>query len=358
MNTINYNLKNLFIAVVAVLTISSCTKDKQFVPLPPVRSGYYILNEGGFRSNNSTLSYYNLENGSVVNSFFAQKNGRGLGDTGNDIQVYGSKMYIVVNASNTVEVVDAKTVKSIKRLDLKNNGVGRQPRYIVFNKNRAFVSSFDGTVAVIDTTTLAIEKYITVGLNPEQMAIANNKLYVANSGGLDFVNEIYDKTVSVIDLNTLTELKKIEVVVNPVGVTASADGKVYVKSVGNYGTVKAALTIIDSKTDLVKSTKEFSAKNMVINGDKAYFLSGNGIMLYDLISDVVLKDNIIKDVSDEAKISTPYGLTYDFVNKQFFVCDAKDYGSNGEVFCFGEDGKLRYKITAGIIPNKIIFLNK
>jgi len=354
MKTINYNLKTLFIAVLAVLAISSCKKDEPYVELPPVRSGFYILNEGGFMSNNASLSYYNLENSSVLNGFFAQKNGRGLGDTGNDAQIYGSKMYIVINGSNTVEVVNAKTVQSIKKLDFKNNGVGRQPRYVVFNKNKAFVSSFDGTVAVIDTASLTIEKYITVGRNPEQMAIANNKLYVANSGGLGYPNN-FDKTISVIDLSTLVELKKIDVALNPFGVTTSTDGRVYITSKGDYDKVNAALTIIDSKTDLVKSTKEFSGTRMVINGDRADFVAGKGVMLYDMVNDVVLKNNLI---SDNTVITEPYSLNYDDVNKQIFVTDAKNYAINGEVFCFGEDGKLRYKFTAGVIPTKIIFLNK
>lgn len=353
MKTIYFNLKTLLILVVTAFAISSCSKDEEQNELPVVRSGYYILNEGGFNSNNASLSYYNLENESVVNGFFAQKNGRGLGDTGNDVKIYGSKMYIVVNASNTVEVVDAKTVKSIKQLDFKNNGVGRQPRYIIFNKNKGFISSYDGTIAVLDTATLAIEKFITVGRNPEQMAIANNKLYVANSGGLDYPN--YDNTVSVVDLNTLNELKKITVAVNPNGVTSTTDGRVYVKSTGNYGTVKPTLTIIDSNTDLVKSSKEFTGSKMTVDGDNAYFLSGKGIMLYDLRNDAISKDNIIVDGT---LIATPYGLNYDNVNKEFFVCDAKNYASNGEVFCFGIDGKLKYKFTAGVIPNTVVFLNK
>lgn len=355
MRTINYNLKTLFIALVAVITITSCSKDDNPVELPVVRSGYYILNEGGFNSNNSSLDYFSLDNQSLTSNFFAQKNKRGLGDTGNDAQIYGSKMYIVMNASNTVEVVDAKTVTSIKQLDFKNNGVGRQPRYIVFNKNKAFVSSFDGTVAVIDTATLAIEKYITVGRNPEQMAIANNKIYVANSGGQDFPN--YDKTVSVIDLNTLTEIKKITVIENPRGVTATADGRVYVKSTGNYGDVKASLSIIDSKTDLVTSSKEFSGSGMTIVGDKAYFLTSKGIKEYDLKTETVTNENILK--GDEWKsITTAYGLSYDKINKEFFVTDAKNYSISGEVFCFGENGNFKYKVTAGIIPSSVIFLNK
>ncbi len=353
MKKINYNLKTLFIAVLAVLTISSCTKDDNYEALPEVRSGFYILNEGGYNSNNASLSFYNLENGSVVNGFFAQKNGRGLGDTGNDIQIYGSKMYIVVNASNTVEVVDAKTVKSIKQLDFKNNGVGRQPRYIVFNKNKAFVSSYDGTVAVIDTTSLAIEKYITVGRNPEQMAISNNKIYVANSGGLDYPN--YEKTVSVIDLTTLAVTKTIEVVMNPGSVTATSDGRIYVKSTGNYDDIKPSLTIIDSNTDLVTSTKEFTGGGMTIVGDKAYFLKAKGIMEYDLNTDQVVRENIITDNTDY-KIG--YGLSYDQVNQLFFVCDAQSYSGTGAVLCYNKEGELLYKVNAGVLPSSVIFLNK
>jgi len=344
--------KLLAFALVAT-SIFSCSKDEGIIEIPEVRSGFYILNEGGFNSNNSSLDFYNLENSSLTSSFFAQKNGRGLGDTGNDAQIYGSKMYIVMNASNTVEVVDAKTVKSIKQLDFKNNGKGRQPRYVVFNKNKAFVSSYDGTIAVIDTASLSIEKYITVGRNPEQMAIANNKLYVANSGGLDYPN--YDKTVSVVDLNTLVEIKKIIVTENPGGVTATADGRIYVKSTGNYSNIKPTLTIIDSSTDEVKSAKEFSGGKMTVVGDKAYFLTSTGIKEYDLKTDLMSKENII---SDGTTFKITYGLSYDKVNQQFFVCDAQSYSGTGVVYCFDKNGKMLYKTNAGVLPSKVIFLSK
>jgi YVTN family beta-propeller protein len=335
------------------VTLFSCAKEEEVVELPEVRSGFYILNEGGFNSNNSSLDFYNLENSSLVSNFFTQKNSRGLGDTGNDAQVYGSKLYIVVNASNTVEIVNAKTAVSIKQLDFKINGKGRQPRFVIFNKNKAFVSSYDGTVAVIDTTSLAIEKYIQVGRNPEQMAIANNKIYVANSGGLDYPN--YDKTVSVIDLATLTVTKTITVVENPRGVTATADGKVYVKSTGNYGTIKASLSIIDSNTDLVISSKEFTGSKMTIVGEKAYFLASTGIREYDLKTDAITKENMI---TDGTTYKIGYGLNYDKVNQQFFVCDAQTYSGTGVVLCFDKNGKLLYKVNAGVLPNNVIFLNK
>ncbi|WP_442794714.1 YncE family protein [Pelobium manganitolerans] len=355
MKTNFYNFRALFLALVAAVAFSSCSKDDGPGQLPEIRSGFYILNEGNLNANNASLSFYNFENESVVADFFAQKNGRGLGDTGNDIQIYGSKMYIVVNASNTVEVVNAKTVKSIKQISFvdQQKRIGRQPRYIVFNKNKAFVSAYDGTVSVIDTASLVIEKTITVGRSPEAMAIANNKLYVANSGGLDYPN--YDKTVSVIDLSSLSEIKKIEVAVNPGNVTAGVNGKIYVKSTGDYGDVKPTLSIIDSKTDAVTSSKEFSGSSMTVVGNKAYFLKSGGVMEYDLLTDAVVKENII---TDGTAIKIPYGFSYDNVTGEFFVCDAVSYSGSGIVYCFGKDGKKKYEVKAGALPGAVVFLNK
>ena len=353
MKQINTYFKTIALFALSSVLIFSCKKEEEQIDIPVVRAGLFILNEGGFMSNNASLSYYNYDTKTLTNDYFASQNQRGLGDTGNDVKIYGSKMYIVVHGSNTVEIVNAKTVKSIKKLSFVNNGTGRQPRYLAFHKNKAFISSFDGTVAVLDTATLSVDKFITVGRNPEQLAVANNKLYVTNSGGLSYPN--FDNTVSVIDLNTLTELKKITVVVNPKEVTVDKYGKVYIKSPGDYDKIPATLVIIDSQTDLVTSSKAFEGSSMQIDNDIAYFLTKSGIKSYDVKTNTVIKENII---TDAVTFVYKYGLNYDAVNKELFVCDAKNFVSNGEVFCFGLDGKLKYKLLAGIIPNNVIFINK
>ena len=357
------------ILLLVATTILSCKKNNSDI-LPeilPVRKGIFILNEGGFNQNNSSLSYYDYDGKSLELDIFKRENGRGLGDTGNDIQVYGSKMYIVVNASGTVEVINLKTTKSIKQINLKDvQNVNKQPRSIVFNKNKAFVSCFDGTVAVLDTATLSIEKYITVGNNPEQMAIANNKLYVANSGGLNFPN--YDKTVSVIDLTSLIEIKKITIADNPTEVQADQYGDVYVKSAGNYGDINPTLTIIDSKTDLVKTKMDnFSGGNMTIAGDLAYFtlygspqigdippVSGN-LKVFNVKTETLEKE---KFITDDTFLTSPYGISVDNLTGEIFITDAKDYASKGEVFSFDKDGKKKYSLTVGLLPSAVIFINK
>ena len=363
-----FKLNYLFLALALATVFSSCRKDSNNRPdnqdIVPVRKGIFILNEGNIGFNNSSLIYYDYDTKVTVSDQFFTANSRGLGDTGNDVQVYGSKMYIVVNFSSTVEVTDTKTAKSIKRIELKNGTSPRQPTYIVFNKNKAFISSYDGTVAVMDTATLAVEKYITVGRNPERMAIANGKLYVANSGGLAYPN--YDKTISVIDLNTLTETKKITVQVNPKGVYADKYGDIYVSSPGNYDDIQPSLTIIDSKTDLVtKTIADFDAQIMTISGDYA-FIAGTDynavtkesvayVKLFNVKTETVDKANFI---TDGTKIDAPYSITVDAVTGEVFVTDAKNYSTNGQVFCFSANGAKKYVLNTGLLPSKIVFINK
>ena len=91
----------------------------------------YILSEGLFNQNNSSLARYSFNRQRCTNNYFSANNQRGLGDTANDIAIYGNKIYVVVNVSSTVEVIDFPTGKSIRQISmLRDNGSSRQPRAI------------------------------------------------------------------------------------------------------------------------------------------------------------------------------------------------------------------------------------
>jgi YVTN family beta-propeller protein len=351
------NLKSkILVATTALsLTLAACHKEKKVTPVTaPVTDGLYVLNQGIFNDNNSTLSFYDYTSKQVTPDIFSSANGRGLGDTGNDIEIYGSKMYIVVNVSSTIEVVDAKTAKSIKQIKMFNGTTARQPRDIVFYKNNAYITSYDGTVAVMDTAGLSVSQYITVGRNPEQLAVANGKLYVANSGGLDYPN--YDKTVSVIDLGTLTVTKTLTVVANPQNVVADNYGNVYVLSAGDYASIPSSLAIIDDNADAVKSQTNFDGSNMAIQGDNIYFITSAGkIEVYNAKTQGVSNPNFI---ADGTAITAPYCVNADGATGEVFVTDAKDYSSNGTLFAFDKNGKKEYSVTVGINPGRIALLKK
>ncbi len=350
-------LHNLFIALAFVTILASCHKDKT-APTPDKptaeRAGVYVLNQGTFSKNNSTLTYYDYTTKALTADIFVAANTNKLGDTGNDLGIWGSKMYIVVNNSNLVYVSNAKTSKVLKTITLN------QPRSVAFYKTNAFVTSYNNTVSVIDTATMTITKTINVGSSPEQMAVANGKLYVANSGGLDYPN--VGTTVSVIDLTTLAEVKKITVIADPISVTADTFGNVYVLSLGiitNTKNVNPGLTIINTTTDIVKSQADLNLSYNVpiyAQGDFVYYPTvDNKIAVYNAKTQTLSSANF---VTDGTVITTPYSISGDVLTGEIFISDAKDYASNGTLTAFDKNGKKEYAIVTGISPGKIVLINK
>ncbi len=319
----------------------------------------YILSEGLFNMNNSTLASYDLTTKEFVPDFFLAVNKRGLGDTGNDMGIYGSKLYVIVNVSSQVEVLDAKTGKSLRRIPMfTGNGVAREPRWVEFYQNKAYVCSFDGTVAKIDTATLAVEALVQCGKNPDGICVANNKLYVSNSGGLNFPD--YDNTISVIDIASFTEIKKIKVDTNPGKIHADSGGDVYVVTRGDYGTLSYKLHRINAVTDeLAETFDDIQALNFSIHNDTAYIYNYNfgnqtcWVKMFDCRTEKIISDNF---VTDGTKIDTPYGIDINPANGDVYLTDAKSYATWGDVLCFNRSGKLKFRIReAGLNPNKVIF---
>jgi YVTN family beta-propeller protein len=358
-----FQLKSLVVAITIISALPACRKDK-IVPNPidPVQAvetvGVYVLNQGDFQSMPGSLTYYNYSDKATTTDKYLAVNNITAGIGTNDVKIYGSKMYITVDKSGVVNVVDKNTTKLIKQIDFNLNGVSREPRSLAFYKNNAFVTLYDGNVAVIDTASLTISKNIPVGRNPEQMAVSNNKLYVANSGGLSFGNP--DKTVSVIDLTTLTETKKVEVIANPGSIAADTFGNIYVLSAGDYADIAPGMTIIDNKTDVVKTTTNALAgaygTSIVVNGDYAYFIAANNkVLVYNTKTQAVDKENFI---TDGTVVETPFNLAYDSQTGLLFVADAKNFSGNGELVAFDINGKRQFAVTTGHIPGAIVFLNK
>ena len=347
--------KNYFLLVISLLFITiSCRKPTPAEEEPTLVSGIqglYILNEGLFNMNNSSITYYNAETGEITPDIFLKTNRRGLGDTGNDLQQYGSKLYCVVNVSGQIEVMCFNDCTSLKQISL----AGKQPRKIAFYKNKAYVSCFDGSVVRIDTASLEIDAITTAGRNPEGLCVANGKLYVANSGGLDRPN--YGKSVSVFDLEQFELRQEIEVEINPYIIMADKEGDVYLVSRGNYGTIPYTFQRIDSKTDEVVERYEWPVLNFTIFGDYAYlyhydFSSGKSwIKVMNILTEKIVKENFI---SDKTVLNTPYTIAVNPISKDVYISDTHQFSVNSDIYIFNKDGKKKSAFEAGINSTAII----
>lgn len=336
--------------------------------------GFYLLNEGNMGSNKCTLDYFDFTTGFYRENIYAETNPSvvlELGDVGNDIQVYGSKLYAVINCSNFIEVMDKTNARHIGEIRIPNC------RYIVFHDGYAYVSSYAGPVqldpnarlgyvAKIDTATLEVVGECTVGYQPDEMAVVGNKLYVANSGGYRVPN--YDNTVSVIDLETFTETKKIEVAINLHRIKADSDGFLWVTSRGDYYSVGSDLFVIDPRTDEVVDRLGIAATELCIDDDKLYLYSTEysyvneeewsiSYALIDTKTRKVITKNFITD-GTEKEIKMPYGIAVNPETKEIFVTDAKSYVVRGTLYCFTPDGRKKWSVTTGDIPAHFAFLKQ
>ena len=354
MNKKFFNLIALCAAM--VLSFTSCSKDDDPTEEPVIPSEYiYVLNSGRMNSNNASLSMYNLKDNTVIKDIFEAQNGRRLGDTGQDIVVYGSKMYIAMHTESTIEVTDLEA-KSIKQI--KTDG---QPRSFAVHEGKVYVTYYNGYVARIDTTTLNVEATVQVGRNPEQLTVSGNELYVANSGGADFSTPGVgpDKTVSVVDIASFTETKKIEVVLNPSEIGSDNAGNVFVVSMGNYNDIPNTLQKISAQTDEVSVVSGIDGTIITTAGNTLYSVYSQwGVAeifyyTYNTASNTVLSDKFIGDTD----ITDPYKINYDNAYESIFITTS-DYTNDGDVYVFDKTNKFVTKFEAGLNPMKAVYVKK
>lgn len=365
--------------IIGVMILTSCREDIYIYPSSSESvgesqltgiDGFYLLNEGNMGSNKCTLDYYNEKQGVYFNNIYAERNPsavKELGDVGNDLEIYGSKLYAVINCSHKVEVMNVADAKRVTQIDIPNC------RYVVGHGRYLYVSSYVspvqgdyrspvGAVFKVDTLTYDIVGRVDVGYQPEEMVVSNGKLYVANSGGYRAPD--YDTRVSVINLDYFAVIKEIDVAINLHRVKTDNHGMVYVTSRGDYSRVPSSLYVIDPKVDRVVAEVDTPVSDMAISGDSAYIycastndLTGETTIFYSILnlaSLQVVDDCIIKD-GTESQIKMPHGIAVHPITKDIYITDARNYVSRGRIYCYGCDGILKWVHTTGEIPAHFAF---
>ncbi|MDE6366342.1 MAG: YncE family protein [Muribaculaceae bacterium] len=333
--------------------------------------GIYVLNEGNMGSNKCTLDYYDYTTQTYYQNIYAQNNPdvvMELGDSGNDIAVHDGRLYIVVGGSHKVEVLDAYTAKRIGQVDISS------PRSLAFRGDSVMVSSFvdvnggsNGSVVWFDANTLEVKGQCTVGIAPEEMVVADGKLYVANSA--DFNTYAFDNTISVVDLNSFALESSIDLgsIVNLHHLRLDNYGNMWVTARGNYADKPSALARLaknEAGEYALAETTPYGCANLALGNGMLYFYeqnydaSYNATYNFDALRPTAtgyddMHADFINDVDD---IATPYALAVQPSNGDIFVTDVKDYTSSGELRCYTPAGTLRTKVTTGDIPGHIAFL--
>lgn len=384
-------MKHVAYYILTLLLLSACRQDVMIVPMeksdPGGKTqkgdivGMYLLNEGNMGSNKSTLDYLDLSDTVVhyYRNIYSERNPStvmSLGDVGNDCQIYGQRLWLVINCSNKVEVVRADDAVRIGKVDIPNC------RYVTFKDQYAYVSSYVGTVyassdsplgSVYKVDTLSLQKVdsCSVGYQPEEMAIIGNSLYVANSGGYQgMTGQGYESTVSVIDLASMQEVDKVEVAPNLHHLKADRYNQLWVTARGNYMDETSSIWWLEPDTNgnmKVGGHIDQPVSDLCIVGDSLYFygsqwseVSMTNTITYGIINVKThqVVSTSLSDAPEISKIRMPYGIIVNPIHRDFYLMDAKNYVSSGELLHFLPDGTFDWKVKTGDIPAHAAFLFK
>jgi hypothetical protein len=353
--------KILNIALIALIFVS-CGKEKNPPKITPYSGKLIVLNEGFQGMNNGTITHY--DSGVVHQNVFFNQNAQFLGDTPNDILIYGEKIYIAVGGSSTLEITDLN-FKSIRQISFDGISINaRTPQSLAAHNGKIYIVCFDGNLARLDTSSLTVDNIIPIGKNPENIAISNGFAYVTNSGGMDGFSmgspEYYDSTVSVINLATFIEEEKIVVGKNPFSIGVDENGNIIVGCRGDYGwTIPLSLHRINAVNRTVHTFPDVAPSEFVIHKSTIYFYNVTYSPSWDVegieyIAYNTLTESKANFLSNSNLIQMPYAININSENENVYIsCSATQ-----KVFVFDKLGVKLSEFDTGVMPKRIVVLKK
>lgn len=349
----------------AVMTSCSDDNDGPETYLQVYSTGAYVVNSGNMYSKiESSLTAIDYASSTATQNVFKTANGRTLGNTANDGIVYGNKIYLAVDQSNTIEVIDKKTKQSIKQIkttELLGNAEGAHPRHIIAGGGNVYFTTYGGYVAAVDTTSFALQKKWQVGNYPEGLVFGNHTLYVANSNyGAGGGN------ISCINLsNDNVETKNIEGVNNPTGIYYAAgllyvlDNQYYDASYNAYG--ENALRAVDFAVGRSQKVADGNYAVCVTPGAitrtqvvRPYFYVLNAPFGGTPSVSALAAGSTQTMTLSEMPVS-PCGIFADPLNGHIFVLSYRlgdkgnpDYNGNGYVVEYDRAGQKQHEYETGV----------
>ncbi|MAW84345.1 MAG: hypothetical protein CL832_08100 [Crocinitomicaceae bacterium] len=338
-----YKLKYLLI----VFSVISCVKlNPEEVNTNITLNGNGLIligNEGNFQNGNASLSSYNINTQQTTNNIYQAINQELIGDVLHSIYHSDHLLYLVVNNSGKVIVIDDESLE--KKMEIRNLV---SPRKIIKVDNSKFYISdlYASEVTVYNNYDGAIEK-IPVDGWCEDIIIQNGKAYISNITN----NQLY-----VVNTSNDNIFDSISVGSNPVSIKEDSRGNIWVLCQGNLtNNENPSISIIETNTNLIlKSftlTNNFSYPSSLdidIQTNQIYFINKH---IYKI-------QNLDDTVANEIWFNNNnnfYNLKINPYTKDIFISDAKDYVQNGTLYIIDSIGNFVEEIATGIIPKSIVF---
>ncbi len=372
----------LFAAFMAV-GFTACSDDDNKGEATETVSGFYTINGGNMSGKiPASITAYDYATGTATkaleDAFFAA-NEIALGEGAQQALVYNDKMYIVMYRSNLIWVVEPTTLKIIT--SIKPEGDAMSPRAITAKDGKLYCSMYTGYVVRIDAKTDEIDGTLKVGPNPDGVALAGNKLVVANTDGQNSKNKYANNGISVIDLATFTqtEIKNTKFVGNHPTEAVSNGTDAFVIMQGSYTAPDkddyvAPIIVKVTGASEADITKVCEGSLACVAGDKLYVamapfgLAPDKITykIYD-VNTFAERGNMLTQVKgQDSEIESPNGVFVNPANGDIIVLSYYYDSASNKAFtkepCYANiydaSGNFKKRIECGVGARAVTFINE
>lgn len=332
----------------AAMAVFSCNSndDDPVMPKGAYENGILISNEGNFGKPNASVSFTDAGLQNVTEDIFSTNNGGApLGDVLQSISFSGGNAYLVMNASNKIEMVDRYTFK--KKATITSNL--SSPRYMAFSGNYSYVTNNDffktKNVAIYSKDNNFI-KSINFDRYAEKITEAGGYIYVQTDG------VTYDDAYQ--ELPTGHNISRINASTNnldkPITLTdsgiirdmLSANGIVYVLSSDKTGTNLYKINGTTANTEKVALNNITGATKMALDNGRLYFLTSGG-KVFSMPANGTATDKSFD-------FSAGYAYGFNVIDGNVYIADS-DFVNPSKISVYSTSGALIKSFKGGMGTN-------
>ncbi len=314
----------------------------------------YVTNEGNFSDANGSLTSYNPLDGSVIQQTFKNVNGRSLAGTIQSAAIIDEYLFIVLNSTNKIEVVDARSFTSVATIEMETTPVGIAPA----GADKAYVTNlYSHNVSVINLESFEVSgTTIDVGTNPQDIITMGSHAYVANNG---FGN---DNTITVINTGNDSVIKTLTVGFGPTDLASDSEDRIWVVCNGRIAydedfnrdpenDIPGSVYIIDGNNAKVISSINVDGhpRDIAIDDkrNRAYLINDG----------VEIINTTVMSLEDSKLTSRDFNAVgYSPEEEMIYLAQSKGYTQPGQVIRFNLQGAAVDSFAAGIGPNGFYFV--
>ena len=327
-----------------LFAISSCEDQVIGPPLvaPIGNDRVAVLCEGNFMWGNAKLDIISTDSSGtkIWNNAYEAINNKPIGDVLQAGLLAGNNLFLSVNNSGKVIGLDPKT------LQLKKSNVNlKSPRQLLLVNGNLWVSDlYANKITVLDTANLKTVKEISVHGWTETMVMWGGHVAVA----------CYKGQVLLLDSMDMSIKKTLTVDTGALYLAVDASNQLWVGS-SSKGKSAIAAFAMNSQVQVAYWTLFGDIGSLQVSRNKSTLFVSWKNRVYSFRSDAQSEINVslLLDVG----IKQLYGYLYDAKNNVFYLADAKDYVSSGEITRIPMDDPSKIKVMpCGVNPSGFVVL--